>query len=467
MKKMTLALTGLVAISSAAQASWSRWNGFGQANAFIADVQDIWTLPAVVASKKDTTYFEFGPAAGNPGSAASTAYNGLVAAGQAWGGAHGQLGPGVLAIWAGRPYSELGNLGGMSGAVGAPSFAGTNPTAAGALATIPSALTNQIDVLYGFDLSETVALGVGISRATSGTKTETKNSVAAATDGSVETSGSDLGVNLGADIKNVGPVALLEIGLQYNTRADLNTNKNEFTGTAGSNKNSSAGSDIDLRIGGDMTGEGGEFSRFEVQYAMDSIEFKSEADGFTPAATTYTSLKRGGSAWLLGYAMGKGNDKGMGLGGFTLGGTSTTNDAPYGGQNLNTGVALGFGAEKNSNSASTMALSFVSAGEMKAKDWLSLRAGLSTALFTSTSAVYERSTAGGAAAPTVKTTTTSSTAAPNAMVTTGASIHLGDVTIDGVLNQDVLYTWSHLVSGIAAAPFTQVSATWAWGGAKE
>jgi hypothetical protein len=460
MKKATLALAGLVVIGSAAEASMSRWNGFGVAQAFIADVQDIWTLPAVTATKKDTTYFEFGATAGNPTSAGSTAYNGLVAAGQAWGGAHGQLGPGVLAIWANRPYGEFSNLGNLVGGYAAPVFTGTNGTPAAGLA-IAGVLTNQIDVLYGFSLSDTVDLGIGISRATGGVKTETTTTVGTAV---AETQGSDLGVNLGADLKNVGPVALLEIGLQYNMRSDTNTNK---TATGFSNKNTLSGSDIDLRVGGDMTGEGGEFSRFEVQFNSDGVEFKSEADGFTPSATTYSALKRSGMGWGLGYAMGKSNDKGMGLGGLILSGGSTGNEAAYSGQNMVTGGALGYFAEKNKSDSSTMSIMFVSAGEVKAKDWLSLRAGLSTSLYTSTSTTYEVSTAAGAGAPTAKVVTTSGTAAPNATVTTGASIHLGDITIDGLLNQDFLYTWGHVVSGIAAAPFAQVSATWAWGGAKE
>lgn len=461
MKRTTLALAGLVAIAGSANASVSRLNGFGVSKVFFDDVQRIWTLPAVTASKKDSTYFEFGATAANPTSAASTAYNGFVAAGQAWGGAHGQLGPGVLAIWAGRPYGEFGNLGNLNGAIAGPVFTGTNGAAAGALA-IFGVLTNQIDVLYGFSLSDTVDLGIGISRATGGTKTENTTTVGTSV---VETQGSDLGVNLGADIKNVGPIALLEIGLQYNMRSDTNTDK---TATGFANKNTLSGSDIDLRVGGDMTGEGGAFSRFEVGFNSDGVEFKSEADGLVPTATTYTSLKRSGMGWGLGYAMGKSNDKGMGLGGLILTGLSTSNTAPYLGLNLNTGAATAATApEVNKNENSNLMLLFVSAGEVKAKDWLSLRAGISTALYASTSATYELSTTNAAGAPTVKTVITSGTAAPNATVTTGASIHLGDITIDGLLNQDFLYTWGNLVSGIAAAPFAQVSATWAWGGAKE
>lgn len=64
MKKITTAaLAGLVAVTASANASMSRLNAFGAAKAFIADVQNIWTLPSVVASHKNTTYFELGTAA--------------------------------------------------------------------------------------------------------------------------------------------------------------------------------------------------------------------------------------------------------------------------------------------------------------------------------------------------------------------------------------------------------------------
>jgi DNA-binding XRE family transcriptional regulator len=59
-KLTTLALAGLVAVAASAVASDTRLAGFGASSAFIADVQDIWSLPAVVASNKNATYFEMG-----------------------------------------------------------------------------------------------------------------------------------------------------------------------------------------------------------------------------------------------------------------------------------------------------------------------------------------------------------------------------------------------------------------------
>src|SRR6266849_5343144 len=105
MKKLTtLALAGAMAVSSLATASMSRQNGFGLANQFIIDVQSMWTLPAVAASNGNATYFEFGGNGANPIiGTQDRAYNNFANPANAWGGANGEVGPGVLAIWGGRP----------------------------------------------------------------------------------------------------------------------------------------------------------------------------------------------------------------------------------------------------------------------------------------------------------------------------------------------------------------------------
>ena len=59
-KVTTAALAGLVAVTATANASMSRWNGFGAAQAYIADVQDIWTLPGVITNYKNAAYIELG-----------------------------------------------------------------------------------------------------------------------------------------------------------------------------------------------------------------------------------------------------------------------------------------------------------------------------------------------------------------------------------------------------------------------
>src|SRR5260221_272284 len=118
MKKLTtLALAGAMAVSSLASASMSRWNGFGAAQQFIGDVGDIWTLPAVVASNPDATYMEFGNNydatneywTSYPGTRLNTSVNGNNY-GNAWGGAHMTLGPGVLGIWGNRNLNLIATI---------------------------------------------------------------------------------------------------------------------------------------------------------------------------------------------------------------------------------------------------------------------------------------------------------------------------------------------------------------------
>jgi len=433
MKKATaLTLAGLMAISSAASASMSRWNGFGQSSLFIGDVQDIWTLPAVVASNANATYFEFG----NGGSTDYTnfGYNNLP--GAAWGGAHMTLGPGVLGIWGGRPFGELSNIDSGFSVPSANGGTGTTPS------TFFATPGQMIDLLYGFNVGENLILGVGINRATAGSKTEL-------TGGGVTTvseqSTSDFGISLGADIKGLGPIALLEIGLQFNNTAGSNL-ENDGTTT---NKITLAGSDLDLRIGADIKGEKNGFQRIEIGVNTDALNFKSEPGDAAPS-TAFTESKNGAMAWNLGWASGMSSDKGMGLGGFILSGLSQTRNEANN------------GSEVNKFDTSSMALAFVCAGEGKVKDWITARAGLSSNLWASNSTITEAGPAGATGKSTVTNGGT-----PSTTISTGLSLVFGDITIDGVLNQDLLYTGSYLVSGIPAGLFSQVSATWGWGGSKE
>jgi len=433
MKKATaLTLAGLMAISSVASASMSRWNGFGQSSLFIGDVQDIWTLPAVVASNANATYFEFGNGGGTDYT--NFGYNNLP--GTAWGGAHMTLGPGVLAIWGGRPFNELSNINGGSSV----------PNANGGTGTTPSSSFNtpdqMIDLIYGFNVGEGLALGVGINRGTAGSKTEV---VSGGTTTVSDNSTSDFGISLGADIKGLGPIALLEIGLQFNNTAGANI-ENDGTTT---NKITLGGSDLDLRIGADIKGEKNGFQRIEVGVNTDSLTFKTEPGDAAPA-NSFIESKNGAMAWNLGWASGMSSDKGMGLGGFILTGLSQDRSEPFN------------AAEVDKFNSSAMTLAFVCAGEGKVKDWITARAGLSSNLWASNSTIVEVGPAGS----TTKVTSTNGGTA-NTTISTGLSLVFGDITLDGVLNQDLLYTGSYLVSGIPAGLFSQVSATWGWGGSKE
>jgi hypothetical protein len=218
MKKATaLTLAGLMAVSSVASASVSRWNGFGASNAFIADVQDIWTLPGVAASNGDAPYFEFGAGVAGASGQANVGFNNIVGpAVGAWAGTHITLGPGVLAIWGNRPYTENGNI--LAG------FAQPSIVISGGAPSGVFLVPRQtIDLIYAFNVGETLQLGVGVNMASNGLKTET---VTTATTTVTEQASGDFGITLGGEVKELGAIKLLEIGLQYNMLGQANTNNN-------------------------------------------------------------------------------------------------------------------------------------------------------------------------------------------------------------------------------------------------
>jgi hypothetical protein len=410
MKKATLALAGLMAVASAAQASWARWNGFGASNAFIADVADIWTLPGVVASNPDATYGEFNT-------------NGTTA--DDWGGVHVAVGPGVLGIWGNRPFGELSNINGGF----------TAPSSASAPALLTPA--NQIDILYGFKLSDTLELGVGVSRLANGNKIETTTAAGTAV---VDQQISGLGINVGAEVKGVGPFELLEIGVQYDMGSATSSNKNA-TGTV-NDKVSASSTDIDVRVGGDIKGDS-MGQRVELGFNTDALNLKDEPTTALPA-TAFVESKNSASAWNLGWAMNKSSDKGMGLGGLMLSGLTQSRT-----EDNNVTVV-----NKFDNNVMTLAL--VAAGEAKATSWLTARAGISSNLYQSTQNTVET----GPAATTTKVVT-STPGAAGAAVTGGLSFIFGSLVVDTVFNQT-------LVAGAGlGALLGQVAATYGWGGGKE
>lgn len=443
-KVTTAALAGLMVVTAGAQASDARWNGFGSANAYIADVQDIFTLPGVVASHADTTYFELGsldttvsPFFGNSGNNVSIANN-------AWGGVHSKLAGGVLGLWFNRATTTLN---GIDAGYTVPD-GGVAPGPAGALAArLGSTLHNQIDVLYGYSLSDATTLGLGLSRGTNGTKTET---TVGGTTGSTEETNGDFGVNLGVEQKEVGPIALLEVGLQYNSRGAAYTDK----APGGTNKIEANGSRINVRVGGDIAGEKGAFGRVELGFNTSSLNIKDAFNGGNPS-NAFVESKNSGMGYNLGYAAGMSSDKGMGLCGLMLQGQSISRDEAYN------------GTEVNKTDKSKLNLLATTAGEAKLTNWLTFRAGLESDLFYSTSTVTET----GASGATTKVTTTNdahagTAADPNAKASMGVSLSLGDLTLDGVFNQGLLYTGPYFISGLPAAYSSQVSLTWPWGGSK-
>ena len=452
-KLTTLALAGLVAVAATASASMSRVAGFGAASSFIADVQNIWTLPAVVANYKNSTYIEFGKTTNGFDSGEQwgfdsnqTGSNGTaflfqdLAPSTPWGGVHMELGPGVLGVWMNRPYH--GNDFSATG------FQFGTPTNSGIASSSQVTPNQTADILYGYNLSDATTLGLSLSRAVyyGGTKTE---SPAGTTDNNRDFS--DYGIGLGLDQKNLGPIALLEVGLNINMKSQTNTNKNSTV----TDKFTRNGSNVAIRVGGDFAGDKGAFGRAELGLAMGGQTIKDEAQT-APPANTYSEAKDSNLNYNLGYAMGKSSDKGMGLAGLMFRSNSFSGDAPW-----------NSGNDSNKVTFSEMRLELSTAGEAKLNNWLAVRAGFASDLFYSYSKVLEV-TAGG---NTTKTTNSQNerwnAGGPFnynnlAKATLGTSVTLGDLVIDGVLNQDLLYTGGYLLSGVPGVLSTQVSATWGW-----
>jgi hypothetical protein len=113
----------------------------------------------------------------------------------------------------------------------------------------------------------------------------------------------------------------------------------------------------------------------------------------------------------------------------------------------------------------TLAIGF--AGEGKVAPWLSIRGGLSV------NALHNLSyTENDFSSPVEKKTTYSTTeytpsftniyGGQQGTASFGTSLTFGNLTIDGVLQQGLLWYGPYFVTGLSNPLNTQVSATWAW-----
>jgi len=459
MKKATaLTLAGLMA-AGAAHASWSRFAGFGVASQFIDDVTLVWNLPSELVDNTDSTYFEFGNIKGvKPAASSSTGFTGYAVTGNAWGGSNMTMGPGVFGLWYNRPvmgnsFNEDMDTVSMAGGYVTDAF--VQPTA-GVNATIlsQSFLTpaNMVDVLYAFNMGG-AALGIGVNYATASNKVEVVSSAGTA---NVTQSSSQLGVSLGGGFKDMGGMHALDAGLIFNMNSAVISGQDPSgaffgAGTAVDDNVTDSIMDIKFNVKTDL-GEKGKGDIITLGVESTSGDDKANPKTAAPA-NSYTEAKFNYLNTNLGWAMSKSSDKGMGLGGLIFGWNSQGRQQP----NLN-------GANVTDTlTSSTISLKAVSAGEAKVKDWLTLRMAISGNLYYSNSTKLDQSTS----SSTVVGTTTSSTPPAPATITIGDSITVGDIVIDGVMNQDMLFTGPYLVSGLPNGLNTMVSATWGWGGTKE
>ncbi len=223
-KATTLALAGLMGMSVGAYATEARGAGLGAASQFIVDDAAFTTLPQEVLTYKGATYFELG-------TNATVAYNdtygyddgSLSNEDRVWGGTNIPVGPGALGVWVNRAnwdFQPLYNNTQLNTNEAGFSNAFKNQFGYGyTLGTIAyyqnqDNPTNRVDLIYAFDLTDAANLAIGVNRFNNDWKNE--NGPGA---GYNSFDDSNLGLTLGSDIKNLGFLKILQIGLQVNTES--------------------------------------------------------------------------------------------------------------------------------------------------------------------------------------------------------------------------------------------------------
>lgn len=457
-KATSLALAGLMGMAAGAYATEARDAGLGAASQFIVDDAAFTTLPQEVLTYKGATYFELGTNNNNANYENDNDYvQAMSEEDNVWGGTNIPVGPGALGVWVNRPDMDFSplynnsqiNSGAGSAHMGAPF---TNVWNGYSVSDFYNDDTprDRVDLIYAFDLSDAANLAIGVNRANYDWKNELGPNA-----GFNSFDGNNLGLTLGSDIKNLGFLKILQIGLQVNTEsldADVNrTTDNKFDSTA---------TGFQIRVGGQTGNDEGGFSRIELGIQDGGLSVKTQPN----VGNSYTD-NGSGLSYNLGYAVGMNKDKGMGIVGIELFGTSSSDD--------NTDLVTN---DKYSYSSINLLVS--TAAEYKVKEWMTLRAGLSGSIYSNYSysyttlgnSTYNQSPYYGAGADPENYPSAwygdgygeAYGEYGSAAVSMGVTFNIGDIAIDGVLNQNILYTGSYLASGIPNPILGMVSGTWKW-----
>ena len=443
MKKVTtLALVGLLGVSAGAYATEARDLGFGAASQFIVSDSSYTTLPQEVLTYKDNTYLELGS---NNLYVPSDNYSKYNSNQNVWGGANVSLGSGALGIWVGRPNNDFSGLynnsqlqlnGTVANGMGNLLGIGAGNTIADFMHDGDTA-QDRVDVIYAFDLTEMANLAIGINRANYDYKADFGST------GYNSWNSQNLGLSLGSDIKGLDPVKLLQVGLQVNMESQAADANNGVD-----NKFISNATDVQLRVGGDVAGDNGRFGRAELGVGIGSLQVKTEPNG----GTTYAD-NGFATTYNVGYAVGMTKDKSMALAGLMVYGDLGNDD--------NTALVPG---EKYSYNDINVVLS--TGGETKLTSWLTARCGLRGSLFSMGSEQHNTTKSAGnpqySYSPDYAQLGGNLNIGSSATASLGLSLNFGNLTLDGVLNQNVLYSGTYLASGIPEALFSQVSATYSW-----
>jgi hypothetical protein len=466
-KKMTtVALAGLMAVSTGAVASQSRWGGLGLASTFVADVQDIWTLPTAVLDNADAFYLE-----------------GIDD--ENWGGAHISLFGGVLGVWSGRELGLEVATFRMIDELGTnafpdfedlfdPDFGGNGAGWTG-YSWLAYSTNADLDLFYGMNVNDNTQVALGIMLARNSHNNEDNNAIpntnAGARDGFMaERTRNAFGVSIGLGMTEVGPLSGLWAGLQYESFSNSNVEADVLRSTTTCcqyNVDETAdASDIQIRVAGEMAGDNGSSTLFDIALDMESSEYavtETNTGGnlvVDPGEKYDYTADDKGMGFSLGAAKMISGEKGFGLVGVLLSRLSQTSEYTETDNSASAGVDS---AEFN---RSVLNLEWVAGAEAQAFfDWLTVRAGAS-------GSVYNSAKADGTATPLWSAGTTAGTYVTNAEgsldlepeISIGFSVALGDFVIDAVLDQAFIVNGPYFVSGNSSGMSGMASATWTFGG---
>jgi hypothetical protein len=143
----------------------ARMDGLGVANWQIEDDFNIWINPAQVSNYKNTIYGELGteitssPCTNNTsfgecGAVSGTGFNDSVYSGSQWGGMNMDVSYGEWGVYIGRPYAGVGPF--AASPLGLPSFGLAGPLVLFEAGSPPT--TNRVDLFYGLHSAQPIGL---------------------------------------------------------------------------------------------------------------------------------------------------------------------------------------------------------------------------------------------------------------------------------------------------------------------
>ena len=473
-KKMTtVALAGLMAVSSGLSASASRWGGLGLISTFVADVQDVWTLPTALLDNGDALYVEYGALVANTAGGSTAGANNQGAA--AWGGVHFSSLGGQVGLWTGRALAaNLITVGQGAYAINTLTVGSAAPAAAantnlGVAGQGFAGLVSDIDLLWGMNVNDNTQLAIGINKSSDTRVANFKRAGIAAADANARnateasSTGSGFGFSVGLGMSELGALSGLWAGLAIQTASleDKYTDDGAVAAaTKQEQKDTANALTLNLRVAGEAAGDDNMSNLFDLNVDYESAETKfadgldGNADG-TIAATekNLATVKNAGMNVALGWAMMGSGEKGMGAAGLIVNFGNMSNE-------ISAASVAGVNQALSKYETSNIGLNWAAGAEVKAKDYMTVRAGVSGDIFGTNSR---------------KNTVTPTTGlavvdeanghVPGAATASlGVGIALGDVMIDGVVNRDFLYSGPFFIGGVAEGINTQVSLTYAWGG---